>query len=163
MELTVRLPERFLPFMKHDSRLIVRTPLLSEPVLASVSAIISSIDQSSLSFEVKAIIPNPEYKLSHGGYADVDVVIKEECNVPVIPTNIVKITGDSVGQASARSGYVFTVNDGKAQKIPVTLGITQNNHISVISGLACETKIINHGFGQIDDGTVVTVASEAGL
>ncbi len=163
MELTVRLPERFLPFMKHDTRLIVRTPLLSEPVLASVSAIISSIDQSSLSFEVKAIIPNPEYKLSHGGYADVDVVIKEECNVPVIPTNIVKITGDSVGQASARSGYVFTVNDGKAQKIPVTLGITQNNHISVISGLACETKIINHGFGQIDDGTVVTVASEAGL
>jgi RND family efflux transporter MFP subunit len=160
MELTVRLPERFLPFINLDSKMVVRTPLLPKPVLASVSAIISSIDQSSLSFEVKAIIPNQEYKISHGGYADVDVVIKEECNVPVIPTNIVKITGDSVGQASARSGYVFTVNDGKAQKIPVTLGITQNNHISVISGLACETKIINHGFGQVENGTLVTVTSE---
>lgn len=163
MELTVRLPERFLPFITLDSKMVIRSPLLLEPALASVSAIIPSIDQSSLSFEVKAIIPNPEYKLSHGGYADVDVIIKEERDVPVIPTSIVKITGDSVGEASTRSGYVFTVKESKAQKVPVTLGITQDNHISVISGLTCETKIINHGFGQVDDGTLVIVTSETGL
>jgi len=163
LELTFRLSERFLPVITPGTRLLIRSPLAPEPISATISTIIPAIDQKSLSFAVKAIIPNSEHRLSHGGYADVDVIIKEDQGIPIIPTGIVKITDDLTGtsQENARPGYVFTVRDGKAHKTPVTVGISRNNHVSILSGLASGTPIVDRGFGQLDDGTPVTIASEA--
>ena len=112
---------------------------------------------------MKAIIPNPFQKLSHGGYADVDVIIREDKKVPILPSGIVKITDEkaSTGLGAARSGYVFTVRDGKALKTSVTIGISQNNHVSILSGLASGAQVVDGGFDQLVDGVPVTIASGA--
>lgn len=164
LELRIRLPERVLPFLTLGARVIVRSPLVSEPVVTSVNTIIPSIDRKTLTFESIALIPNADHKLSHGGYADVDAVIRENLGTRVVPASIVKVTSDGGGatQGAARSGHVFTVRDGKAHKTPVTVGFSRGNRISILSGLASDTPVVDSGFEQLDEGTPVTITSEAG-
>lgn len=163
LELRIRLPERVLPFLTLGARVIVRSPLVSEPVITSVNTIIPAIDRKTLTFETIALIPNSDHKLSHGGYADVDTVVRENLGTRIVPTGIVRITSDGTGatQGAARSGYVFTVRDGKAHKTPVTVGFSRGNRISILSGLASDTPIVDSGFDQLVDGAPVTVGNEA--
>lgn len=163
LELTARLPERLLPNILLGTKLQLRSPLVPEPLLTNIVTIIPSIDQKNLTFTAKATISNSDHKLSHGGYVDVNVIVKEDREVPVIPTSIVNITGEASGndQASSRAGHVFTVRDGKAHKTPVTVGISSNNRVSILSGLSSGTPVVDRGFEQLDDGTPVTVAHEA--
>lgn len=162
LELTARLPERLLPFISLGTKLDLRTPLATEPVSAKIMTIIPSIDQKTLTFAIKTSIPNPVHTLSHGGYADVSVIVREDREVPIAPARIVKSQEAATGAApsASRPGYVFTVREGKARKTPVTIGITDSNRVSIISGLASGTPIVDRGFEQLDDGTPVTVVSE---
>ncbi len=163
LELRIRLPERVLPFLTLGARVIVRSPLVSEPVITSVNTIIPAIDRKTLTFEAIAVIPNTGHRLSHGGYADVDTVVRENLGTRIVPSGIVRITSDGTGatQGAARSGYVFTVRDGKAWKTPVTVGFSRGNRISILSGLASDTPIVDSGFDQLVDGALVTVGNEA--
>ncbi|HEY9069019.1 MAG TPA: efflux RND transporter periplasmic adaptor subunit [Candidatus Ozemobacteraceae bacterium] len=162
LELRIRLPERVLPFLTLGARVIIRSPLASEPVITSVNTIIPAIDRKTLTFEAIAVIPNTGHTLSHGGYADVDTVVRENLGTRIVPAGIVKITSDGTGatQGAARSGYVFTIRDGKAHKTPVTVGFSRGNRISILSGLATDTPIVDSGFDQLNEGTPVTVENE---
>ena len=162
LELKARLPERVLPFIRLGAGVLLHSPLLSTPVESSVNTVIPSIDPQTLTFEIITVVPNDEHKLSHGGYADVDVVIREEKGYPIVPLSIVQIasTTDALSGES-RSAWVYTVEDGKARRTPVTVGLSRNNMVSILAGLASGAMIIDKGFNQLSDGVPVRVASEA--
>ncbi|MDD3148034.1 MAG: efflux RND transporter periplasmic adaptor subunit [Candidatus Riflebacteria bacterium] len=165
LELTLRLPERFLPFVLIGTKLLIRSPLVQEPISANIITVIPSIDRKSLTFSAKAVISNPDRKLSHGGYADVTVIIKEDRAVPVLPANIVKITDALTGslQSTSRAGYVYTVREGKACKTSVTIGISNSSRVSILSGLDADTLVVERGFEQLEDGVAVSIQNEASL
>ncbi|HNX77093.1 MAG TPA: efflux RND transporter periplasmic adaptor subunit [Candidatus Rifleibacterium sp.] len=165
LELTLRLPERFLPFVLIGTKLLIRSPLVQESIAANVIAVVPSIDRKSLTFAARAVIANPDRKLSHGGYADVSVIIREDRQVPVLPVSIVKIAEALTGslQSASRAGHVFTVRDGKALRTPVTVGISSNNRVAILSGLDADTLVVDRGFEQLEDGVSVKIENEADL
>ncbi len=162
LELKARLPERILPFIRLGARVMLHSPLLSKPVESGVNTVIPAIDPQTLTFEIITLVSNDEHKLSHGGYADVDVVIREEKGYPVVPNSIVQIasTTDAL-PGEPRSAWVYTVNDGKACRTPVTVGLTRNSMVSILAGLASGTMIVDKGFNLLSDGVQVRVDSEA--
>ncbi len=161
LELKARLPERVLPFIHLGARVLVHSPLLADPVESSVNTIIPSIDPQTLTFEIIAVIPNDQYRLSHGGYADVDVIIREEKGYPVVPLILVQVASvTSVVPGAPRAAWVYTVKDGVACQVPITIGLARNNLVSVLSGLASGTMVVDQGFSLLSDGVAVRVESE---
>ena len=162
LELTVKLSERFLPFVKPGNRLIVHSSLAAEPLISSVSLVIPSINPETLTFTAKAILDNRDHRLSHGGYADVEVVVRENRDVQIVPANIVRLAKESGSDDKGKPlpGFVFSARDGKACQIEVMVGITSNNQIAILSGLASGTGIVDRGFGQVKDGTPVKVIED---
>ncbi|MFZ2959844.1 MAG: efflux RND transporter periplasmic adaptor subunit [Candidatus Ozemobacteraceae bacterium] len=163
LELVAHLPERLLPVVSVGTPVSLRSPLLGEPIQTRISTIIPAIDSKTLSFLIKAAIPNTELRLSHGGYVDVEVIVREDSQVPIVPVETVK-TAPLAGNAdpnSPRSGFVFTVREGRARKTPVTVGLSRNNQTSILSGLASGVPIIILGTEQLEDGTLVKETATA--
>lgn len=161
LELQARLPERFLPLIGTGTSLLLKSPLCEEPAKTVIGTIIPAIDPKTLSFTIKAQLPNADHRLSHGGYVDVEVIVREDTQVPVVPAEAVRFEPGTEGSSSAadgsRKGSVFTVSEGKARKTPVTVGLSRNNRISVLSGLASGTPIIVVGASAVTDGAIVEV------
>lgn len=159
LELVARLPERLLPVIGLGTRVTLRSPIVPGAIMASITTIIPSVDQRNLTFAIKAVIANADHRLNHGGYVDVEVIVREDAQVPLLPGNIVQTAADAAaaGSNSPRPATVFTVRDGRACRIPVTIGIAQKGQVAVLAGLASGTPIVDQGSSQLDDGTPVTV------
>jgi len=174
LELSTRLPERLLPFVSVGTRLSLRSPVVADPIETTVSIVIPAVDPQTLTFLIKARIKNGDHRLNHGGYADVGILIREDGQVPIVPSEAVRVTKavqagntstETVRDAGAEhpsAGFVFTVKDGKARKIPVTMGLSRNSMVAIVSGLASGTPIVVAGQDQLDEGTPVIESTGAG-
>ncbi len=176
LELTARLAERFLPQVQAGMYLFCKTPLQPAPVAATIATVIPSIDPVGRAFTIKAEIDNSAHQLSHGGYADVDVVLRENRDACILPETVVVITdatattaapsvgstGDlTAGPAPAaaipdRCGFVFVVEREQARRVPVTIGVVARGEAAVTSGLTANTTVIGSGLDKITDGARVT-------
>lgn len=157
LEMIAHLPERSLPFLKFGASVAVCTPLRNDLIPASITTIIPTIDPTNLSYTVKAIVDNSDCRLSHGGFAEVEIAVGGEKDVLTVPSHLVKIIGENRLGRNSQEGYLFTVRDGVAHKTTVVLGSTRANMASVLSGLASGTPIVDRGFEQMEDGVRVKV------
>ena len=90
LDLTFRLPERFLPFITRGSSLWFTTPLWKDSIPATITTVVPDLDSQSRTFLCKALISNADHRFSNGGFVDVNVVIEEDRNVFVVPSFLVK-------------------------------------------------------------------------
>jgi multidrug efflux pump subunit AcrA (membrane-fusion protein) len=104
------------------------------------------IDPLSRTTQVEIKLPNPRHRIKPGMFAKVDLVLKRETNVEIIPFDAVLGESDK---------YVFVAQDGKAVKKPVTLGLQQEENVEVSSGLTAQDKVIVLGERVISEGAKI--------
>ena len=112
-----------------------------------------NIDPGTRTLQIKAWVENSDDLLRPGGFAAVDLVTGVRENALVIPEEALVPT---------RTGYmVFVVEDGRARKREVEIGLRKPGLVEVTSGLSAGETVVQSGHMALTEGDPVRdVASE---
>lgn len=106
-------------------------------------------DPLSKKFGVEAVFENPEGLLRPGTFGDVLFELESHENALVVPQ-----------KAILENAYVFVVEDGKAAKKPVVLGLQNTTMIEILDGLAEGLPVVVEGNYGLEAGAPVQVLEE---
>jgi len=112
-----------------------------------VTRIVQALNPSTRTMTVEVDIANPDRALKGGMFARVELLVGVHANALQIPMDAVtRLETDQ---------YVYTVQDGKARKVSVELGIRNNGLIEIAKGLAGDEPVIVSGKDLVADGVKV--------
>lgn len=86
--------------------------------------------------------------LRDGMTVDVDIITKNQ-------QHVIAVSSDAVRRDSQNAPYVFVVRDGKAKKVAVTVGVTNETSSVITSGLSAGDKLVNDRNLAVVDGVAV--------
>jgi multidrug efflux pump subunit AcrA (membrane-fusion protein) len=148
------VPDDLLGYVKSGTPVVFTSSSLPN---RSFNAIVSTVNATptagTLSYRAQIRQPNPNNTLRGGMLVSVKVRKDYVAQALVVPRTAVE-------QGEAGS-FVYTVADGKAQKVPVTLGI-ETDTLAQISGKGIEpgTDVITTRPDALQDGSKVAVAGQ---
>ena len=114
-----------------------------------------SVDSTSRTFQVEAVVPNDEGKLRPGGFAKASIVTNRADDAITVPL-------EAVVKSKGITKLFLVGDDRKARSIAVETGLQGSGWIEVIGGVPAGAKVVTTGQVQLADGiTTVTRAPEA--
>jgi len=148
IKLEFRIPEVYLSEVAIGQKVDVHVDAFrGETFFGEVYAIAPEVDVNGRSFMVRAQIPNNDGQLVPGLFAQVELVLERKENALLIPEAALMPAGDKQ--------YVFRIEDGKAVRTEVSLGMRQGDFVEVISGLQPGAQLVTAGQMKIMDGSKV--------
>jgi membrane fusion protein (multidrug efflux system) len=112
-----------------------------------VTRVVQALNPSTRTMTVEVDIANADRALKGGMFARVELLVGVHANALQIPI-------DAVTRLEADQ-YVYTVQAGKAQKVPVELGIRSNGLIEITKGLSGTDPVIVSGKDLVTHGVKV--------
>lgn len=122
-----------------------------EPRHATVYAVESRLDRSTLSLKARALYPNPAGDLKPGQYASLNMSLQQYGTALVIPSMaMVKEMGRDI---------VYVYNNGIARQVMIEKGMRTESAVQVIDGLQPGDTLITTGVMQLRDGMSVVLGN----
>ena len=150
LEINISVAERFV------SRIAVGQPALltfdsypGEVFTAKVAEVNPVLDTTSRSMGVKLVLDPPDNRIKIGMYCRVKLITESKAGVVAIPREAIV---NRSGQES-----VFVVNGNTVENCPISVGITVDNMVEVVSGLAAGNEVVVSGQTLLDSGSKVNV------
>lgn len=128
----------------------------AKPFEGEITSIDSRIDPVSRAFQVRALLPNPEFLLKPGLLMQVNILANQRETL-VIPEEALVPEG--------RKQFVMRVQeqDGttKAVKTEVTIGGRRPGEVEILDGLSEGDEVVTEGTLKIRDGSAIRVKASA--
>jgi membrane fusion protein (multidrug efflux system) len=127
-----------------------------EELMGKVSEVALSADPESHLYKVTVVADNTKAELRPGQLITVVVTVETVPNVLLIPYDAVILKNDKP--------FMYKVNNGIAQSIPIALGRKNRNHVEVVNGLSLGDSIVVYGMNRLKSGDkvqIVTLTGEA--
>jgi membrane fusion protein (multidrug efflux system) len=148
IKLEFRVPEIYLSEVGIGQMVDVSVDAFrGETFSGEVYAIAPEVDVAGRSFTVRAKIPNEDNRLIPGMFAQVELVLERKPNTLLIPEAALMPAGDKQ--------YVYRIEDGKAVRNEVSIGMRKKDLVEIVSGLAAGDQVITAGQMKIMDGSKV--------
>lgn len=113
----------------------------------TLARIVQALDRTTRTMTVEVDLRNPEHALKAGMFARVDLMVGMHHDALQIPIDAVtRLESDQ---------YVYTVRDGKARKVPIVLGVRNEQLVEVTQGLTGTEPVIVSGKDLVTDGAAV--------
>lgn len=145
------IPEIYLSKVAVGQTVLLRTDAYPKEIFSgSVEAIESLINQNNRTLSVRANVPNKDGRLLPGAFVETTLQFGLQKQLVMIPQTAVVYT--------PAGNYVFKIVDGKAEKVPITLGDRDSNNIVIKTGIKIGDVIITAGQLKIHEGAPVIVA-----
>lgn len=109
----------------------------------------NQVDSTTGTIKLKATFPNPQHQLWPGGFVGVRLRAEVAKNAIVVPPSAV--------QRGPQGTYLFTVSDGVAHRVAVSIGHEDQDSAIVSSGVAAGAQVVTDGASRLSDGSKVTV------
>ncbi len=151
IKLRAAVPERFIGEVKVGQQTALRVEAYENEFEGSVSRINPAVDAANRTFQVEVVVPNPQHLLRPGSFGRGFVKTHLEKDVIFAPLEAVL--------SFAGVNKVFTVKDGKAVEVLVSLGDRRGNSIEITKGLAIGDSVVVSGNSKLADGVPVLVRS----
>ena len=146
--------ERDLPEIlrkRNEGDLLVTVILPDEsihPHQGKVDFIDNTVDSTTATITMRAVVPNPEKTLLPGQYAKVRVLLTTEPNAIVVPEQAVSEDQEGL--------YVLVVGqDNKVEERKVEAGTIYNEMRVIESGVKPDELVITEGLQKVKPGTLV--------
>jgi RND family efflux transporter MFP subunit len=97
--------------------------------------------------------PNPNALLRPGMYATAHIVLQERPDACVLPLSAIVRQG--------KQAFCWTVQDGRAVRTPLTLGLQVGNDVEVVSGLKGAEAVIQDPGPSLQDGQAVAARADS--
>lgn len=137
LKLDFSVPEKYSSQIKPGLKVKFTIQSTDKVYDATVAAIEHGIDPGTRNLKVRALVVNKTTELMPGAFASVKLVLGENKNAMMIPTESVI--------PSEHDKSVIVVKAGKAQFVKITTGIREASMIEVVSGLSIGDTILTSG------------------
>ncbi len=145
-----RLPETLLPLVEGAHEVTVMPDALpGERFAAEVYAIEPAVTESGRSLTLRARLTNPGARLKPGMFARIELVSGQTVRGVVVPEAAIVPGSDSPA--------VFRLNEGRAERRPVSIGQRGPGWVHIADGLAAGATVVVAGQEKLRDGAAVTV------
>ena len=135
-----------------DKVSVLMTAASETPLTGTVATIAPAAEQTGM-YTVKVELDNKDGKIKSGMMAEVSFTMAASDDTILLPRNAV-IEKDN-------ETYVYVINNGKAKKTAVELGIEAEDTIEIKSGLKKGDNVVTKGQTYLSDGEEVTIANTA--
>lgn len=155
LKIIVPVSEKYFPQIKNGMDAAVRSDIYPDRVFAGkVVRIYPTIDPSSRTFSVEVVLANGEGILRPGMFARVSFDLQEVDAIVLPALAVLKMQGSN-------ERYLFIEKEGKAKRIPVSIGARYDDMVEVISDqLQPGDRVIVSGQSRLLEGVAVEVVSE---
>lgn len=144
------VPERFARHMVVGKAVSAEAISIPGKVLeGAIHAVDNRIDQASRTLRVRAKIENPDDNLRAGMSFSVNVTFDGDRYPTVDPLAI---------QWSSEGSYVWRVNDGKSERVPVKIIQRNPDRVLVDAAIAENDQVITEGVQRLRDGGAIAIA-----
>ena len=147
------VPERFLGQVKEKQEIeILVEAFAGQKFHGEVFFISPFVDPINRTALVKAAVPNPNFSLKPGMFANLNLTLVVREQATVIPEIAI------VQMMTNHQALVFAVESGKAQMRTITTGVRLVGAIEVLAGLKPGEKVVTEGLQKVAPGAPVRVA-----
>lgn len=148
VDIKVNVSENMINSIKAGDSVRIDIPVLStDSDFNGTISYVSPDSNSDGTYEVKVNIPNSDDALKAGMFAQVYFTKEKNENALVLPRDCV-ITKDG-------ESYVFAVEEGKAKKCVVEMGIDNGDTVEITSGVTAGMTVVTEGQTYLSDGDSV--------
>ncbi|MEQ3650866.1 efflux RND transporter periplasmic adaptor subunit [Hyphomonas sp.] len=159
MNLDFSVPSTYLRTLAKGTAIEARTDDLPREIFTgTVASIDNAIDPVTRSVRVRATLPNPDRVLISGMFVQVTLVAD--------PRQALSVPEEAIQPVGPRT-FVFVVEaEGDqlvARRKEVTLGLRQEGHVEVLSGLMAGENVITEGIIRVREGAAVEVRDQSML
>jgi len=107
---------------------------IPEPIETAVSAVSDTIDPSTRTYLVKMRVPNQDFRLKAGVFAQVEIYPRGKADALLVPREAIRT---EEGRTK-----VLVVRDGRAAAVPVEIGIASEDSAEVLRGIEVGEEVI---------------------
>jgi len=153
VKIVASIPERYLGQVNKGST-PVEISVDSYPgktFTGVVDEVYPGADTKTRAFPIRIVIQNKDSLLRPGMFARIKLILKEKKDTIVIPRDVV------LGHEQTEL-FVFVINNEKAKRQVVKLGLSEGPDAEVIEGLKAGEKLVVNGMNYLQDGTLVKIA-----
>ncbi|MBN1684063.1 MAG: efflux RND transporter periplasmic adaptor subunit [Gammaproteobacteria bacterium] len=149
IDVNFSIPETYLHAVKIGNKISIKSQTdPNKSYFGKIDAFNALIDSTTRTLDARATIPNPDYTLIPGSFAEVTVYFGDQNPVTLIPQTAILY--------STAGNYVYRFVNNKAVKTMITLGQKlENNEVIIHSGLNVGDQVIVGGQMKLQDGAPV--------
>jgi membrane fusion protein (multidrug efflux system) len=153
IKLDFAVPETLLSQLQPGQPIEARSAAWpDQPFRGTIGSIDPVINPQTRAVQVRAILANGDRKLKPGMLLSVAIESAARQNLAVPELAVV---------SEGENSFVFTVQGGKARRIPVRTGARQNGMVEVLDGLKPGQPVVTEGVVKITDGQQVRLPGQA--
>jgi len=150
LDLEFYVPEQWAGKIRLGSKIQFTVKAFSEERFsASLHFISPTADPSTRNVKMKALAPNPHYRLKPGFFAEVTIPTLTKPNAIVLP--------ESTLLSQEGKYFVFVTQGGVAYRREVETGMRFDGKVEIVRGIQKGEKVILSGHEQLSDGMKVKV------
>jgi len=143
-----RVPELYVGEVQPGQQLRISVDAFpKEKFQGEVYAVAPQVDTNGRSIQLRATVPNSDSRLRPGMFARVELALKKYENAISVPEEAIVPMGDKQ--------LVYRIKDGKAEVVPVKLGVRHQAMVQVVQGLAPGDVVITAGQIKVRPGAAV--------
>ncbi len=150
LRLVIPIPERIAADIHLGQEIAVNVSALKKTFTGKVIRYSDQIDMNTRTMHTEVQVPNPNYELIPGMYADVQVPVRTDSNVLTLPIQAVQAKG-------ASAGTVLIVNSSNhIEQRNLKIGIQTATSFEILSGVQENERAIYGEQEQYKPGMLVT-------
>jgi RND family efflux transporter MFP subunit len=145
LRLILPVPESAVPQIQVGSAVDVRVPTLNRTFPGRVSRFAKSVNMATRTMETEVDVPNPDFVLIPGMFAEATLTLGEHRNALSIPIVSVADLG--------KDPWVMVVNDDHIiERREVSLGMETANDVEILNGLKESESVVVGSRSQLKPG-----------
>ncbi|MGB6104199.1 MAG: efflux RND transporter periplasmic adaptor subunit [Pusillimonas sp.] len=150
LKVDFRIPEQFLGQVRVGAKLALSFDALpGQQREGEVGAISPLVDVGGRSILLRANVPNGDDTLRPGMFARVRLQFADAQGLMVPETSLVP---------AGEEQFVYRVEDGRAKRVTVKLGLRRGGQVEVLEGLQAGDQVLTTGLQKVLDGDLVQVS-----
>lgn len=149
LRLRIPVPESLASKVRIGDSADVHVQATGEHFTGKVARFTDSLDTSTRTMQVEIDVPNPNYHLQPGMYADVTLSANSRPDALTVPIEAIQR-----GENNKTTVLVIDSQD-KVQQRVVQVGVESSNKVEVLAGLAQGERVIVGNLGSYQPGEVV--------
>ncbi len=152
LRFTAGVPESVARRIRIGQPVSIRVAEVPRPIVVSISRVSPAVTQTSRSLWIEADVPNPDYALQTGLFAEAEITVDADAQALAIPAEAVN--------TFAGVQKVWLVRDGEARQQTIVTGRHDGRRVEVLDGLSSGDLVVRRAAAG-HDGPVVAVGGPA--
>ena len=153
LEAKAAIPESQLQSIQPGDPTLLFVEGIADPIETAVAVVGDTIDPATRTYLVTMDVANADYRLKAGVFARVEIRPRARQSTALVPRAAVR--------TEEGRNRVLVVRDGRAQAVPVEVGVVSDELAEIVKGVEVgEPVIVGEAAGALAPGMRVRVVSE---